>query len=203
MRLWFGLCLLAACAGSAPTTSGDDADTTSEEQCLGGLPAPTCGSGPCLCCVSCGQDEGLCMGLGYHFAFGIGTCRARPAAGTLSVTAGATSLTATEVAAIADASFEISTRTNGGVLVFVGPAAISDVTCATTASGFTYYETGGRVYRNRPGSGNACTISVTAFGGVGERIEGTFSATLVDDAQPATTLELTNGTFSVERVAYP
>jgi hypothetical protein len=45
-------------------------------------------------------------------------------------------------------------------------------------------------------------VSLTRIGKLGERIEGSFSATVVSSTSPAT-LTLSNGTFSVERTAFP
>ena len=46
------------------------------------------------------------------------------------------------------------------------------------------------------GQGCCFAVNVTAYGPVGGRIEGTFSGTLADDG---TTIEVTNGAFSVMR----
>jgi hypothetical protein len=121
------LLLLTACAGSPPAPP--DAQ---DEQCEG-IPPRVCGVDPypCPCCLSCGLGDGLCFGSPAQQQFGVGECRARPAA------------------AVADG------------------------------------------------------VTLTAFGDVGARIEGSFSASVVEAATNPTTVTLANGTFSVERVAFP
>jgi hypothetical protein len=47
----------------------------------------------------------------------------------------------------------------------------------------------------------ACSVTVTAIGEIGERIEGSFVVTLLDSKTQAIT-EITAGAFSVERVQY-
>jgi hypothetical protein len=207
--------VLAACAGPPPVSGGGGGgsdgggsnDPSPEGSCGGGLPTPTCGQGGCSCCVGCAQRDGLCFDPGWGFTLGVGECVAPPAAGTLQAMVGANAFVATEVAAAVDgAAMEISARTAGQTIAFVVPAAVGDYDCTAPATilSFAYYDATAE-YRNRPAVDTrpACTVRVTNVGNVGERIEGSFAVTLALNAPTPTTLEITAGMFSVQRVAYP
>ena len=211
MRLWFGLLALAACSTFGADAPTDAPSEDTEDTCRGGgLPPPTCGSGPCTCCTSCSQADGLCLDPGWGFELGIGRCRAQPAAGSLAMTIGATPFTAIDVAAGVDprGMMEISARAGAASISFIVPATVGTYDCATSpyVMSLASYDGAGGHYRNRPTNGArpGCTIDITAIGAVGERIDGTFAATLLDQsALGGPMLELTAGTFSVERGAYP
>jgi hypothetical protein len=204
--------VLAACAGTpvggGGGGGGDGGDHSSPEgSCGGGLPTPTCGEGRCGCCVGCSQRDGLCFDPGWGFAVGIGACVAASTAGTVDAMIGATAFAATESAAVVDgAAMEISARAAERTLAFVVPAAVGDYDCSAAATilSFAYYDATAE-YRNRPALDTRppCTVHVTSVGNVGERIEGSFAVTLARNAPTATTLDITAGTFSVQRVAYP
>jgi hypothetical protein len=202
--------LLAAVTGSCAGNSANQPSTTDDPSpgsCSGGgLPTPTCGKGECGCCVGCSLKDGLCFGTGWRFVLGVGQCVAPPAAGTLQVDIGTSRFVAEQVAAIVDDAYlEISARVADRTLVLQLPAVLGDGSCATSTylGEFAYYQ-GALELRNRPALPTRpdCTVSLTKVGNVGERIEGSFSATVATSAGP-TTITLSNGTFSVERTAFP
>ena len=185
-------------------------DASPDNNCSGGgggLPAPTCGEGSCGCCVSCSLKNGLCFGTAADFALGIGQCVAAPAAGTFQVTIGASTFVADRVAAIVNGAYlQVSARMTGQSLVLSLPATLGDGSCTSGAyvGSFAYYGDGASEFHNRPTSPRpGCTVNVGKIGNVGERIEGSFSVTVLESSTTPTTLDLTNGTFSVERVPFP
>jgi len=172
------------------------------------LPAPTCGEASCGGTAGCSVKAGLCFGTAAQFALGVGQCVATPAAGTFEVMVGATKVVAAQVAAVDNGAYvQISARMTDQTIVLLLPANLGDDSCASSAylGSFAYYQNGGSEFRNRPVSPArpSCTVSLVKIGNVGERIEGSFSAMVLESSTNPTALDLTNGTFSVERVAFP
>ena len=194
----------AGCAGPGPAA----ADAAPTDECVGGgLPAPTCGSGPCSCCVGCSIKAGLCLGTAVQFALGVGQCVAAPAAGSFQVMIGGSAFVADQVAAIVDHAYlQVSARAAGRTVVLLLPNTLGDASCASGgyAGSFVYSPDGASEFRNRPGSPRpVCTVSLVKVGDVGERIEGSFSASVVESSASPATVELTDGAFSVDRGAFP
>lgn len=199
--------------GGDPDRSPSD-DDSSSCGAGGALPAPSCGAGTCSCCGSCDPARELCMTADWSIGLGYGHCYAAPAAGSLSASVDGTSFVATEVAAIADGAYlQVSGRigTPGAPLRQVtiqGPAVLGTTDCvATPLIAISYAEGETEIAHNaarlmpRP----PCSLTVTAVGEIGGRIEGSFAVTLLELAPQGTqgTVEITAGTFSVERVPYP
>jgi hypothetical protein len=114
-----------------------------------------------------------------------------------------TAFVADQVAAVVVGAYvEISARSVDQAIVLALPATPGDYSCADTmfAGQIAYYPDAATEFHNRLTQPRpACSASVVAVGSVGARIEGSFSATVTG----TTSLALTNGTFSVERIAFP
>jgi hypothetical protein len=207
MRLAVGMVVVAACSGKTP--AAHDAASTVDSPLIPcfadpeALPAPHCGQGQCACCVSCPISDGLCFGEAFKISLGIGECVASPVAGSLDMMIGSAAFSATEVAgAVVDEDIEVSGTTDTQALTLVLPATPGTYSCSDPdqAMQMTYVDPTG-TYRNQAGDARpACTATVTSVGAVGQRIEGTFSVTVTAGS---TTLDLTSGAFSVERVPFP
>lgn len=204
--MWrFLVVFVAAC--TTGSVRGSDATSSPEQDQNPGpgpeaLPPPHCGEGLCNACAGCGVGAGLCFGSQPWFALGVGTCVADSAAASITLTANGAAVALTEAAAAApDAYVEISARSADHTLTFEVPATLGDATCSASYLGGFYYVDGGTIYQNRSVSTRGpCTVSLTTIGAVGERIEGSFTATVT--AASGATVDLA-GTFSVTRVSYP
>ena len=207
-RAWLFLVAIGACGGNGLPAHGDPPDAVADK-CSGpgeGIPPPHCGEGPCSCCVSCGVGRGLCFGSAAQFTFGVGSCIAAPGAGTLTATVGGAAFVADHVAAVVTGAYvQVSALAGNRELVAMLPATIGTAACAASdyAGAFAYYqdiEGFGVEFHNRPTQPrSACTVKLTKVGGLGDRIEGSFSVTVDGN----TSLDVSNATFSVERVAFP
>jgi hypothetical protein len=210
MKVVVAVVLVAACSGKSPPTQDTTHDASSDSPPIGpcvapeALPPPHCGTGAgCSCCASCSISGELCFGAVTSVAVGIGQCVASPVPGSVDMTAGAATFSATRTAAaVVDAYVEVSAQTDTQTLVLAVPGAPGTYSCSDPGSPIEIAFFSTASYANRPSNGArpACTVTVTSVGAVGERIEGTFSATVTSGT---TMLDLTNGVFSVERVAYP
>lgn len=210
MRVVVAVFLVAACSGTSPSNHIDAASNTDGPPigpCVASpeaLPPPHCGTGAgCSCCTSCSISEGLCFGPAPSVASGIGQCVASPVPGSVDMTVGAATFTATQSAgAVVDSYVEVSAQSATETLVLAVPSTPGTYSCADPGSAIQIAFFSTASYYNRPSNGTrpACAVTVTSVGDVGQAIEGTFSATVVSGSG---TLDLTNGTFSVERVAYP
>lgn len=200
--------------GGEPDDNTPSDDDSSSCGAGGALPAPMCGEGSCSCCGSCDPARELCMTADWSVSLGYGHCYAAPAQGSLSAAVDGTSFVATEVAAIANGAYlQVTGRigTPGAPLRQISiqaPAVLGTTDCvATPTIAITYAEGDTDLADNavrlmpRP----PCSVTVTAIGEAGERIAGSFAVTLLERAPQGTqgTIELTAGTFSVERVPYP
>lgn len=209
--------LAGGCDVSGALGGGGDDHTPSDDDsssCGGALPPPMCGEGGCSCCGSCDPARELCMTADWSIGFGYGHCYAGPAEGTLTATVGGTAFVAMEVAAIADGAYlQISGRlgvTTGSLanlrqITSQAPAVVGTTDCVASPVIAISYAEGERSIRYNAGRSMprpACSLTLTAIGEVGQRIEGTFAVTVVDDATPAMT-DVTGGVFSVERGIYP
>jgi hypothetical protein len=121
---------------------------------------------------------------------------------------GASRFVAERVAAIGYGAYvEVSARSADQTLVLLLPSTLGDSSCAADGypGSFAYYQGDATEFHNRPAppARPGCTVSLVTVGNVGERIEGSFSATVLASSLTPTALQLTNGTFSVERVAFP
>jgi hypothetical protein len=208
--------LAGACDVSGTFGGGTGDDISSDDDsssCGGALPAPRCGEGACSCCGSCDPSRELCFSDDWSVSLGYGHCYGSPAGGSMTATIGQTAFVASEVAAIANGSyFQVTGRlgaTPQGLadlrqLSIQAPATLGTTDCvATPVITVSYAEGETKLLYNagRSMPRPACTVTVTAIGAVGERIEGTFAVTVLDDTTKAT-LDITNGSFSVERVPY-
>lgn len=121
----------------------------------------------------------------------------------LSATIGGAAFVADRVAAVVTGSYvQVSAIAGNRELVAMLPATIGTASCAASdyAGTFAYYQDIGVEFHNRVTTPrSACTVKLTKIGNLGERIEGSFSVT-VDGNTP---LDVSNATFSVERVAFP
>jgi hypothetical protein len=208
-----GACNVSGTLGGGPPgddTPSDD-DSSSCGATGGALPAPSCGEGACSCCGSCDPSRELCFSDDWSVSLGYGHCYGSPAGGSMTATVGSTAFVATEVAAIASgAYFQVTGRLGATPadlrqISIQAPATLGTTDCvATPVITVSYAEGETKLVYNagRSMPRPACTVTVTALGAVGERIEGTFAVTVLDDTTKAT-LDITGGTFSVERVPYP
>lgn len=193
-------------------------DNREEDPCggAGGLPPPPCGEGPCPCCVGCSVSKELCFAGGWEFEMGFGTCRSSPVDGSFDALIDGEPFVASDVAAIGTEGY---VQINGRVVSAVDarqvsiqlPAQLGTFDCTgQSLAAFAYTVTSSASSALVTDAWNqlrlsprpACSYTLTAIGEVGERIEGTFAVTLVDRAS-SSQLELTAGTFSVERVPFP
>jgi hypothetical protein len=203
-------------SGSSSDDSPSD-DTPSDDdssQCGGAggaLPAPYCGEGGCSCCGSCDPSRELCFTDDWSISLGYGHCRSGAVTGSMTATVGATDFAATEVAAIASGAYlQVSGRTGATnatlrQISIHAPATLGTTDCVATpviAISYAEGETSIRYNAGRSMPRPACSLTLTAIGEIGERIEGTFTVTVLDDATKAT-FDITAGAFSVERVPYP
>jgi hypothetical protein len=200
--------------GGGPADDSPSDDDSSSCGSGGALPAPLCGEGGCSCCGSCDPARELCMTADWSVGFGYGHCRATPADGTMTATVDQTAFVATEVAAIADGAYlqvsgqlGVTTGSLAGLrqITIQAPAVLGTTDCVASpliAISYAEGETSIRYNAGRSMPRPACSVTLTAIGEVGARIEGTFTVTVADDATKATT-DITAGTFSVERGVYP
>lgn len=202
MRILLIAILGTACGGGA---SGGEVDAPGGEGGGGGgLPTPHCGQGFCSECVGCGVNTSLCFGAASRFSIGSGQCTASPAAGTFEVMVDGVAFVTDQAAAVMDGSYvEIVARSGDQAIALLLPAAPGTYDCGSAAFGgvVTYFRTAAAGFYNRLTMPRpACIVTVTGVGPVGGRIEGSFSATVTGSGA---SVQLTAGTFSVERVAYP
>jgi hypothetical protein len=191
-----------------PTPSDDDSSSCDGE---GALPPPNCGEGACSCCGSCDVSRELCMTTDWSIGFGYGHCYPPRAKGSMAATIGVSPFVATEVAAVSNGSYihvigRIETTPDTLRQISIQSVATLGTTdcVATPVIEISYAEGETRISNNAPRlvPRPPCSVTLTSIGAVGERIEGSFSVTLLDRA-PQGTVDITGGTFSVERVAYP
>jgi len=200
-------------SGDDPPADDDasDEDNSSCGGAGGALPAPICGEGACSCCGSCDPSRELCFTDDWSISLGYGHCRHPGVGGSMTATIGGTDFAATEVAGIASGAYlqvsGLSGAPNGALrqMSIHAPATLGTTDCTATpviAMSYAEGETSIRYNAGRSMPRPACSLTLTAIGEIGERIEGTFTVTVLDDATKAT-LDITAGAFSVERVPYP
>jgi hypothetical protein len=218
VRIVLGAGLLGGCDVTGTLGGGGASDHTPSDDdsssCGGALPPPSCGAGACSCCGSCDVSRELCMTADWSIGFGYGHCYAAPAQGSMTASVRGTTFVAMETAAIANGTYlQVSGRieTPGAPLrqiTIQAPAALGTTDCvASPLIAISYAEGEIDIAHNearlmpRP----PCSLTLTAIGELGERIEGSFSVTLLEHAPQDTqgAVEITAGTFSVERVPYP
>jgi hypothetical protein len=208
------LCHVAACdvTGVLEGTTNDD-PSSEDDPCgnaSGASPAPSCSEGACSCCGSCDPSRELCFTDDWSSSLGYGHCYGAPAGGTMTATVDGDAFVAAEVAAIASGAYlQVTGRiaTTSAELRQISlflPATLGAADCVSTSlAGGSYAHGEASEAWNMPrlDPRPPCSVTLTAIGEVGERIEGTFSMTLLDSATQ-TTVEITDGTFSVERILY-
>jgi hypothetical protein len=206
-----GGCDVAGALGGGPSDDTSSDDDSSE--CGGASPAPSCDQGGCSCCGSCDPARELCFTADWSSSLGYGHCYGYPAGGTMTASIGQDAFVATDMAAIASGAYLQVTGRLGATsegwaslrqITIHAPAMLGTTDCvATPVIAISYAEGPTRIAYNagRSMPRPACSITLTAIGEVGERIEGTFSVTVLDDAT-TNTVDITAGAFSVERVLY-
>jgi hypothetical protein len=78
-------------------------------------------------------------------------------------------------------------------------AAGSDDCSANHDVVFTYVDGKGDTYRSNGVGGGSCAVTVTAYGAVGEKIEGTFNGAVPRISGTGADHHILNGTFSFTR----
>jgi hypothetical protein len=205
---WLVIACACACGGSSGTIDapGFPIDDAFGPGPGGGLPPPACGAGACSDCAGCSVRNELCFGSAF-FAWGDGECTATGQPGSFQVDVAGALEVATETAAVVDgAQIEIAARSANDQFTVVLPAIPGNYNCTDPnfTGGFGYYtDPTSEFHNNALAARPPCTATVTMVGDVGGRIVGTFSATIVESAAMPATIQLTNGTFSVTRIAFP
>jgi hypothetical protein len=201
---------LVACLVGCTTASREPVpDSDPESEPGGGLPTPRCGEGACSECVGCGVSRFGCFGwAGTANLNSPGRCLAESTSGTLEATIGGVAFASREAVAIVDhGRIAVSAQAGDPLVVLFAPAQIGNHDCASSSAAIAYFaqrEIQPAVdFRSVvPGAPPvACTLTVTRIGDVGQRIEGAFTATLLDwraTTLPRPTLSI-EGTFQIER----
>ena len=207
----FGLGSLVLLGCSGVLSPGSEPPPDPADESGGGLPTASCAQGPCSACVGCAVWEFGCFGwAGYTNLNSAGYCVASPAQGTLQATVGGVDFVAAQAVAVVDSgNIAISARAGDELVVLFAPATAGVHDCASQLSSgaLAYFAVGEigptRDFRSprQDAPVPSCSVTVTTVGEIGQRIEGSFAATLFEhNLASQASLDVANGTFSVERV---
>jgi hypothetical protein len=170
----------------------------------GGLPTPSCAEQTaCSECVGCAAWDFACFGWeGVANLNAAGRCVATPTDGMVE-TSGGVAFVAEQAVAVVDGSYlAVSAHAGDAVVVLFAPATVGDHDCssATSLAAIAYFANVDGIPGTdfRSAATSSCTLTVASVGDVGQRIEGSFSATLADWHASGATLQLA-GSFSVIR----
>lgn len=204
--MWVFVAVTGSCAVE---TAGPTGPSSADDESGGGLPTPHCGTAceTTGACVGCGYSSHLCFGDVGWFTLGNGSCTADGTTGTdraqLPLAIDGTSINADRAgASISGAYVELVAHAGQHRISVLVPSAPGTYDCAVTSPVVVQYTSPtGERSANRPVAGRLpCSITITAVGAVGERVEGALSAQV-----PTTTgtVTLDAATFSVVRVPSP
>lgn len=200
---------LAITGGCAVESVGPMGPSMSDDASGGGLPAPRCGT-PCDApgqCVGCGYSSHLCFGEVAQFTLGTGSCTADGASGTetaaLALDVDTVMVTGDRAgAAVVGGSLELVIHAGQHRLSILAPAVPGTYACESSPTVVVQYTSpAGERAANRPVAGRLpCSVTLTAVGELGARVEGSLSVQV-----PTTTgtVALSAAAFSVARVPSP